>query len=171
MIVSGTNGKIIEVLDMNSTTTTCNNFDDYPFEIHWATGGLFLGNPLICGGSKNAQNHNDVTNECYMYDGESWDLFANMKQARREAAGVPLDEDRFWITGGVGHTTTSEFINSDRSVSDGPSIASLDGGLYGHCIVKLDCGRVILISQSKGILSRSMTHSFFKNIFCQVLSF
>ena len=152
MIVSGTNGNIIEVLDINRTTTACNNIEDYPFETHWATGGLFLGNPLICGGSKDAQNIDDMTKGCYMYDGETWDLFVNMKQARREAAGVQLDQDRFWITGGFGHTTTSEYINSDRSVSDGPSIASLEGGLFGHCMVKLDCGRVVIISQSKGIL-------------------
>ena len=76
-----------------------------------------------------------------------------MDKSRREAAGIRLDEDKFWITGGVGSETTTVYIHSDGSVTTGPGIAALGGGLSGHCMVQISDGRIVLISKSRGNLN------------------
>ena len=158
MITTGANrgvsntGKVTEVINMDNYIDTCNNLEEYPVDTRWAVGGLINDKPLICGGSKGSVSNTDVIKSCYMFDGSSWSFFANMDKARREAAGIALDRETFWITGGVDHKTTSEYIHSDGSVTTGPSLASLGSGFYGHCMVKIGDGRIVLIGKERGIL-------------------
>ena len=64
------------------------------------TGGNFLGKPLICGGLWGSSDYNYNTG-CYMFDGSSWTWFANMNHPRKHAAGIQLNQDQFWISGGL----------------------------------------------------------------------
>ena len=118
-----------------------------------ASGGILNGQPLICGGTVGLEESTNAINECYVYNATSlsWALFANMNHKRYGASGVTLDNKRFLIMGGSGETnanSTYEYILSDGSVEVGPITSDI--GLEWHCLVKLDDGKVIIITQSKG---------------------
>jgi hypothetical protein len=142
-----------EVVDIREDSAYCRSLPDYPLQAHYASGGILNRQPLICGGIVGVEESNHATNECYVYDVTSltWALFANMTHKRYGASGVALDNNRFLIMGGSGQTnanSTSEYIFSNHTVVAGPIIPFI--GLEWHCLVRLDDGKVIIISQFKG---------------------
>ena len=139
-----------EVVDIREDSSYCRSLPDYPLQAQYASGGILDGQPLICGGIVGL---GDASNECYVYNATSlsWALFANMNHKRYGASGVTLDNKRFLIMGGSGETnanSTYEYILSDGSVEVGPITSDI--GLEWHCLVKLDDGKVIIITQLKG---------------------
>ena len=122
-------------------------------QAQYASGGILDGQPLICGGLVGLGESTNAINECYVYNATSlsWALFANMNHKRYGASGVTLDNKRFLIMGGSGQTnanSTYEYILSDGSVEVGPITPYI--GLEWHCLVRLDDGKVIIITQLKG---------------------
>ena len=139
-----------EVVDIQENSSYCRSLPDYPLKARYASGGILNGQPLICGG---VEESNTATNECYAYNATSltWALFANMTHKRYGASGVTLDDKRFLIMGGSGQTndnSTSEYILLNRTVVAGPITPYI--GLEWHCLVRLDDGKVIIITQLKG---------------------
>ena len=139
-----------EVVDIRENSSYCRSLPHYPLQAQYASGGILNGQPLICGGIVGL---GDASNECYVYNATSltWALFANMTHKRYGASGVTLDDKRFLIMGGSGQTndnSTSEYIFSDGSVEVGPITPYI--GLDWHCLVRLDDGKVIIITQLKG---------------------
>ena len=139
-----------EVVDIREDSSYCRSLPDYPSQAQYASGGILDGQPLICGGIVGL---GDASNECYVYNETSlsWTWFANLNYKRYGASGVTLDNKRFLIMGGSGETnanSTYEYILSDGSVEVGPITSDI--GLEWHCLVKLDDGKVIIITQSKG---------------------
>ena len=141
------------MVDIHENSSYCRSLPDYPLQAQYASGGILNGQPLICGGIVALEE----SNECYVYNAASlnWDLFANMTHKRYGASGVALDNKRFLIMGGSSQTnanSTSEYILSNGSVEAGPITPYI--GLEWHCIVRLDDGKVIIITQLKGELSQ-----------------
>ena len=139
---------------MQENSSYCRSLpESKPLQAQYASGGIFNGQPLICGGIVALEE----SNECYAYNAtsENWALFANMTHKRYGASGVALDNKRFLIMGGSSQTnanSTSEYILSNGSVEAGPITPYI--GLEWHCIVRLDDGKVIIINQFKGELSQ-----------------
>ena len=142
-----------EVVDIRENSSYCRSLPDYPLQAHYASGGIWNRQPLICGGIVGLEESNSATNECYVYNATSltWALFANMNEERYGASGIALDNKRFLIMGGSSQTnanSTSEYILPDGSVEVGPITPYI--GLDWHCLVRLDDGKVIIITQLKG---------------------
>jgi hypothetical protein len=142
-----------EVVDVLKNSSYCRSLPDYPLQAQYASGGILNGQPLICGGIVGLEESNSATNECYAYNATSltWTWFANLNYKRYGASGVTLDNKRFLIMGGSGETnanSTYEYILSDGSVKVGPITSDIS--LEWHCLVKLDDGKVIIITQFNG---------------------
>ena len=142
-----------EVVDIHENSSYCRSLPDYPLQAQYASGGILNGQPLICGRIVGLENSYNATDECHVYNRTSltWALFANMTHKRYGASGVTLDDKRFLIMGGSGQTndnSTSEYILLNRTVVAGPITPYI--GLEWHCLVRLDDGKVIIISQFKG---------------------
>ena len=141
------------MVDIRENSSYCRSLPHYPLQAQYASGGVLDGQPLICGGLVGLGESTNAINECYVYNATSlnWDLFANMNHKRYGASGVALDNKRFLIMGGSGQTnanSTYEYILSDGSVEVGPITPYI--GLEWHCLVRLDDGKVIIITQLKG---------------------
>ena len=142
-----------EVVDIRKNSSYCRSLPDYPLQAQYASGGILNGQPLICGGMVGLEENNNAINECYVYNATSlsWALIANMNHKRYGASGVTLDNKGFLIMGGSGQAnanSTYEYILSDGSVEVGPISPYI--GLEWHCLVRLDDGKVIIITQLKG---------------------
>ena len=152
-VTGGKQERESEVVDIRENSSYCRSLPDYPLQVQYASGGILNGQPLICGGTVGLEESNSETDECYVYNATSlsWALFANMTHKRYGASGVTLDDKRFLIMGGSGQTndnSTSEYILLNRTVVAGPITPYI--GLEWHCLVRLDDGKVIIISQFKG---------------------
>ena len=152
-VTGGKQERESEVVDIRENSSYCRSLPHYPLQAQYASGGILNGQPLICGGIVGLEESTNAINECYVYNATSlsWALFANMNHKRYGASGVTLDDKRFLIMGGSGQTndnSTSEYILLNRTVVAGPITPYI--GLEWHCIVRLDDGKVIIITQFNG---------------------
>ena len=71
MIVGGFGGGYksdAQIVDLSSQTRSCNNFQDYPSAIDYATGAIVSGQPIVCGGeSYRSGSGYNYYSECYKY--------------------------------------------------------------------------------------------------------
>ena len=137
-----------EVVDINSSTS-CLQLPTYPFKMWGASGGVINDSPMVCGGYK----HNGfpkVESSCYSHDKELniWKQHATMNQARYLHASVVIDNS-LWVTGGgyqagngLDTFKSTEFVHGNGTVTMGPDLPT---PRYGHCIVTLQDGKVMVI--------------------------
>ena len=139
-----------EVVDMHiNSSTSCLQLPTYPFKMWGASGGVINGSPMVCGGYK----HNGfpkVESSCYSHDKELniWKQHATMNQARYLHASVVIDNS-LWVTGGgyqagngLDTFKSTEFVHGNGTVTMGPDLPT---PRYGHCIVTLQDGKVMVI--------------------------
>ena len=100
IILNGYDGlQSVEVVDLNSTKTTCKSLPDYPLNLRGSFGDLIDGQiPLVCGG---------MVSYCFKYTKGTWETTFPMNQARRHFAGMPSSPFRnashvFFIIGPFG---------------------------------------------------------------------
>ena len=113
MLVGGTdndNGnplRGVEVIDFSDENLNCSVSAPYPFEVEEAVAMYWTGrNAWVCGGwgRPDSQGQNPVAvSECIRYEAEtrSWKYTASMNDPRRRAAGLALNSESVWITGGM----------------------------------------------------------------------
>jgi hypothetical protein len=69
MIANGydaASSKIVEIIDLSSTTTSCANLPNFPISTRATFGGLIdYKTPMLCGGSDSSNN---PLKECYLYN-------------------------------------------------------------------------------------------------------
>ena len=82
IILNGYDGlQSVEVVDLNSTKTTCKPLPDYPLNLRGSFGDLIDGQfPLVCGGG---------VRDCFTFTNGSWKTTFPMNQDRRHFAGMP----------------------------------------------------------------------------------
>ena len=104
-IVGGINGDGVrldstEALDVSNNSLTCQPTEPYLHTVENAVSFLDGdGSPVVCGGSF---ADGDISDACFVYPeggDHLWTPVAVMNKPRRWAAGVQLDENRYWITG------------------------------------------------------------------------
>jgi len=153
-----------QLIDLTSETNSCNDWSNYPKTLHGATGAIISNNTIInCGGY--SSSHRD---ECYKMElnEKSWSFLVKMNSKRMQAASVEVD-GRLLIMGGYDDNSndlsSSEFINTDGTVTTGPELPSTR---YGHCIIKLPNRKVMIIGGSPYYLGRSViVYDFATNTF------
>ena len=84
---------------MSDDSLHCGNLPDFPTKLKFAAGGLLGGKPLICGGLVESGSNPIPTDECYIYEANSWIFFTSMNHKRQGTMGVTVDEKTFWIIG------------------------------------------------------------------------
>ena len=108
---------------------SCSDMADFPFALFGAVGANLDGTPVVCGGS--------ITEKCFRLTNSVWEEFANMKEKRYHATGV-LHNNKLHVFGGSSynsHLQTSETINVDGEVSDGPDLPTT---VYDHAMTKIN---------------------------------
>ena len=110
------NSTITEIIDIETGEIV--RCQDFPVEeLNEASGTLYEGKPLICGGS----NHEYVCHQ--LIEGE-WIENTKMalKDSRSFSGSTIVPEIGFFITGGRNGGTSSEYLNSHGVWTDGPKM-------------------------------------------------
>ena len=120
-----------EIVDV-ANGLNCSDMADFPVELSGAVGANLDGTPAVCGGSGSSPNaHSDV---CYRFMNGVWEEFASMKNKRSSAAGVVYNK-KLHVFGGFSSRQTSEIIDLDGVVNDGPDLPT---GVWGHAMTSIN---------------------------------
>ena len=133
--------KMTEVIDLEDSSVTCNNLEDFPWRIQDAVGANLASRPIICGGYfKNGSDHS--SEKCFVYIatfGLGWKHFVNMIDRRAGAAGI-VYENAFHIFGGYDRSTStllqsSEIVNEEGTTTEGPQLPT---SMHFHAIASIN---------------------------------
>jgi hypothetical protein len=123
-----------EIVDV-ANGLTCSDMADFPVELSGAVGASLDGTLVVCGGYFGSSGYSD---KCYRFTNGVWEEFASMKEKREYAAGVMYNKE-LHVFGGRSSSSsiskTSETINVDGEVSDGPELPT---GVYSHAMTAIN---------------------------------
>ena len=121
-----------EIVDV-ANGVSCSDMADFPVEIHHAVGANLDGTPVVCGGV----GPSGYSKKCYRFTDGGWEEFVSMKVKRSAMPGVMYNKKLHVFGGWDGSTTlqTSEIINVDGEVSDGPN---LPNAIDAHAITTIN---------------------------------
>ena len=135
-----------QVIDLQNENRSC-QLENYPrSRVITPSGGVLDNFPVVCGGHDSRITYKECNK--FEHSTKKWKRFAQLPEPRTDHAIVAMDNS-LWITGGddkqkYDHAyKTTEFLFSNGTVKQGPD---LPYGLKRHCMVKLDDGKVMLIS-------------------------
>ena len=132
-----------EVINLESSTTTCKNPPNFPAKLEGAIGGLgFKGKAIICGGDQNGA----YTNRCYSLENNEWVSSVSMNSARAYASAAQLQDGKILVTGGS--TGGLAFLNSAEMLAEEEwesTIPSLPVTIGDHCMVTVNSTTVMAI--------------------------
>ena len=137
--------KKTEIIDLINKTT-CSPLADIPNTVMDNAVGVNLqGTPVFCGGVHTGK----ISDKCYKFTNGSWKEFTNMKQERRNAAGI-LYKKEWHIFGGWKkkslYSNTSEIISQDGEVKNGPYLPT---GFFDHAITSYNEKLSILTGENR----------------------
>ena len=76
---SGTSSNV-EIIDLEISTSSCQNLEEYPLKLQEGSGGLSLEeSPLICGGHDNVD-----FDACHYFGNNEWKVFPSLTEAKRQ---------------------------------------------------------------------------------------
>ncbi len=132
-----------EVINLESTTTTCKNPPNFPAKLEGAIGGIgFKGKAIICGGDQNGA----YTNRCYSLENNEWVSSVSMNSARAYASAAQLQDGKILVTGGstggLAFSNSAEMLVEEEWESTIPSLPVTIGD---HCMVTVNSTTVIAI--------------------------
>jgi hypothetical protein len=121
-----------EIVDV-ANGLTCSDMANFPVELYAAVSANLDGIPVVCGG----RSGSTFSDKCYRLKNGTWEEFATMKQKRGYAAGV-MHNDKLHVFGGYSGSSnlqTSETINVDGEVSNGPDLPT---AVRYHAMTKMN---------------------------------
>ena len=142
-------GRNTEIIDVEDSSFSCTNIEQFPIKLTGATGGLINGQtPFICDGRSYINGSWTSVDDCYqLTEAGSWakDQRATLTTPRvQEPTGfnyhcqVPWDSEKFLDIGGWDGSRTREtyFINvKTNQMTNGPS---LNTARYAHACAELE---------------------------------
>ncbi len=130
--------KTCEVIDLESSATTCKNLPNFPItSFHKGIGGLgFNENPTICGGWQNGA----YSKMCYSLKNNEWGSFLTMNSVREYGAAAQLKDGKLVVTGSTGRMAE---ILTDKGWEI--NIPSFPVSIRGHCMVTVTSTTVMAI--------------------------
>lgn len=111
----------------------CQRLTDLPMPLRYSVGALIGQQPVLCSGFTYSEVNID---KCFKYENNQWDHFATLKTARHFAAGIVLDDEKLWMTGGEADgqaLQSTEFVTMTGEVTQGYDLLE---PLLGHCMLK-----------------------------------
>jgi hypothetical protein len=151
-------GTTVEVIDLESSKTTCKNLPNFPIDVFSSFGGLgFEEKPLICGGRTNVGS----TNECFTLKDNVWipsaNFKANITSAAISSSPYPLSSHKLLVTGGYSSSTllsTFEVLTKEGWKTISPSLPVKTSD---HCAVLVNSTTIMIIG---GYRNQKNTHYF-----------
>ncbi len=153
------------ILDLSGENLQCDSMAGLPeTDVEGATGGLLVEEgelpvPIICGGAIHIDEHNTIySKKCHRL-GADIEPIAQMREPRKWAASVVLNNEWLWITGGAtsDHVDigSTEFVYFDGTVEQGPDLPcekeDHEEGLpceaesqIHHCLINIDDNLVFM---------------------------
>ena len=128
---SPSSGTKTEIVNM-ANGIICSDMADFPVELYGSVGANLDGTPVVCGGYSYR-----FSEKCYRFTNHVWEEYAYMKETRSGAAGVIYNK-KLHVFGGFDGSSilqTSETINVDGEVSDGPD---LPAGVCRHAMTTIN---------------------------------
>jgi hypothetical protein len=142
---SGQISDTCEVINLESTTTTCKDPPNFPATVNVAIGGIgFKENPIICSGFQNTF----YSNKCYSLENNEWASFPSMNSARSFAAADQLQDRKLLVTGGL-ISDTAEMLTEEGWESKIPSLPFI---INFHCMVTVNSTTVMVIGGNQNEL-------------------
>ena len=138
----------IEIIDLETSSSTCSNLPNYPLEILHTFGSLNShGLPLICGGF----NRSLATDECYVYDQGRWNSFHSLNIARHGSNMIQstILPETLLVTGGIsneGYLKSAEVFNENKWLI---STNFLPANIAKHCAVLLNTTTLMVIGSQQ----------------------
>ena len=84
---------VVNVVDLESTSTNCSTVPPFPTKLYGTFGGLgFDSNPVVCGGFSTT-----YSNKCYSLKNGGWNPGFNLTEAKRYSASVTIPGKRIRI--------------------------------------------------------------------------
>ena len=134
-----------EIVDVENGVS-CPDMADFPVQLYAAVGANLDGTLVLCGG----RSGSTYSDKCYRLKNGTWEEFATMNEKRSFVAGV-IHNDKLHVFGGYSGSSnlqTSETINVDGVVSDGPDLPT---ALYWQAMTS--------INDTVSILSGGLTNT------------
>jgi hypothetical protein len=152
----------IEIIDLESVSTNCKNFANFPLKLSGSFGGLgFQDKPVICGGT---DVENMISNNCYYLEGNKWTFSPSMNRARAFAAispsPYPSKSQKNFVTGGIDgdkQLDTAEVL-TEQGWETLPQ--TLPVNISSHCSVLVNSTTVMVIGGSQNSQVSSNTFIF-----------
>jgi hypothetical protein len=149
----------IEIVNIESTLTTCKNLINFPLELPGSFGGLgFLDKPLICGGRDQEQN---ISKKCFSLEGTEWINTSSLNSGRYWVAvspsPYPKKNQKLFVTGGLFNNNTVEVLTQPGWKT---SLQTLPVKIYGHCSVLVNSTTVMVIGGRQNDVISSNTYFF-----------
>ena len=129
----------IEIIDLGSSSTSCQDLANFPRSISSAIGGLTSKrHPIICGGD----HERSILNDCFTYVDGVWKVSSSLTSPRVGAAATtyPKETHSLFVTGGydnndIGNLDTMEVLSDDgwQELS-----THLPTEIVSHCMVLLN---------------------------------
>ncbi len=142
LICGGREAITCEVINLESSQTTCDNPPNFPVAINYAIGGLgFKENPIICGGLQNGFS----SLKCFSLENNEWVSSDSMNSVRYYAAAIQLQDGKLLVTGGWNRST--KFNSAEMLTEEGwkNNIPSLPVTIDEHCMVTVNSTTVMVI--------------------------
>ena len=146
-----------EVVDL-ANGHTCSDLADFPVELYASVSANLDGTPVVCGGRTGTSTYSE---KCFRFTNGEWEEFASMKEQRGYAAGVVYNKKLhvFGGTDGSSILQTSEIINVDGEVSNGPD---LPAGVFRHAMTTIN-DTVSLLSANANYYSAYSAKTWYYN--------
>lgn len=151
----------IEVIDISSNNTKCQNLQPFPYQQKSPVGGLGFGNnPLIC-----LRNHN-ISN-CYSLQNGAWTPDAPFIEVRMYSAMTrspfPNDGSKLFVTGGWG-SSFNKLNSSEVLTKNGwQQSVSMPVAISSHCMVLMNSTAVIVIGGLQNEPEKESSRTFIFN--------
>ena len=133
-----------EVIDLESTSTTCKSPANLPAKVYATVGGLqFNENPIICGGRQN----NISSNRCYSFENNNWVSSDSMNSVREFGAAARLQDGSLLVTGGYSGVGSAVLNSTEILTEEGwkNKIPLHLGAIRYHCMVTVNSTTVMVI--------------------------
>ena len=157
--IQGTYTNVVEIIDLESPSRTCQNLQNFPHIFKLPAGGLLSnGNPVVCGGDYGS----GPVKTCFSYQNTVWSALPSMTWPRQYPAVSKSPylnaSHRFLVAGGIGGINTGEILTD----SGWQSLSSpLPVSIFGHCMAHVNSTTVLIAGGFQNYISTAANTYFF----------